>query len=244
MAINRYCIIFAGLGGTMPTLCRLASTYATDPGANPPGLGVYIGLLLFFAIGSILAGAFSESDLKKAFIIGVSAPGIITNIASGVSDASSDQAKLYNGIVNTAYAAEVPVPNSLPPAQNSNQPKKITINTYSKGGTNNDMQHNFLVAVKNKNREERIVGMFGEQSYNSNSTNKNNNFFNLPIGTTEIVIYAKGFTKVISVPNKEFSTATIALIFYVQTKNDFLWSIGAKRGFEVANIDAYFTSFE
>jgi len=245
MAVDRNCLIFAGLGGTMPTLCKLASTYATNPDTDPPRLGLYIGLLLFFVIGSILASAFSEADLKKAFIIGVSAPGIITNISAGVSEAYDKEAKLYDRIVSTAYAAEIEAPNNMPPVQNTNPPRKIIVDTYSKGGSSNETQYNFMVAVKDQNRQERIVGIFGEQTNKSNSrNNKINNSFELPTNAKEIVIYAKGFTKVIPVPNNQFTTAKIALVFYAQTKNDFLWAIGAKRGFEVTNIEAYFTGFE
>lgn len=246
MAVDRNCVIFAGLGGTMPTLCKLASTYATNPDTDPPRLGLYIGLLLFFAIGSILASAFSESDLKKAFIIGVSAPGIITNISAGVSEAYDTEARLYDRIISTAYATEIKhTNNNILTAQTTNPTRKIIVDTYSNGSSSNETKYNFMVAVKDQNQQERIVGIFGEPSKRSNSRNsKFNNSFELPTSAKEIVIYAKGFAKVIPVPNNQFTTAKIALVFYAQTKNDFLWAIGAKREFEVTNIDAYFTSFE
>jgi hypothetical protein len=77
-------LIAAGLGGTLPTLCRLAATCSA--GNNPPsGIGTYIAIGLFFIIGMAVAFGFGESDLKKAFALGIAGPAIVTSTFSAVS---------------------------------------------------------------------------------------------------------------------------------------------------------------
>jgi hypothetical protein len=83
------CVVLAGIGGTMPTIARMATTYVTDPSTPLPELGMLFGLLLFFIIGGILCFVSSERNLRKAFILGVSAPGIITNMVAGYQDTNA-----------------------------------------------------------------------------------------------------------------------------------------------------------
>lgn len=94
------CIIIAGLGGTMPTICRLAGVYVANPKTELPEGGMYLGLALFFIIGAILSYAFSETNLRQAFVIGVCAPAIITNIVSGAQEGgeSSNRNRFQPGI--------------------------------------------------------------------------------------------------------------------------------------------------
>src|SRR5262245_28358002 len=89
-------VCIAGFGGMTPTLCRLATSYATNPETPLPNNGLYLGLFLFFVIACILCIAFEERSFKQAFIIGVSAPGIITNVVSGISDARSNKSEDMN----------------------------------------------------------------------------------------------------------------------------------------------------
>src|SRR5438876_12272067 len=77
-------LIGAGIGGTLPTLCRLAAAYSV--GANPPfGPGVYIAFGLFFIIGMAVAFGLQESELKKAFVLGIAGPAILTSTFNAAS---------------------------------------------------------------------------------------------------------------------------------------------------------------
>lgn len=78
-------LIAAGLGGTLPILRRLGASYNIIPTQPRPALGVYLALILFFAIGMAVAYRFQESKIQKAFTLGIAAPGIVTSIFSGAS---------------------------------------------------------------------------------------------------------------------------------------------------------------
>lgn len=116
MGHNWKCILVGGVGGMMPTLCRLGATYVTNPSEPLPKIGLLFGLSIFFIISSFLVLCFSESDLKKAICLGIAAPGIITNICNGVnspyvgnsSTTINSQKKSENTsfIEGTAYALD------------------------------------------------------------------------------------------------------------------------------------------
>jgi hypothetical protein len=85
-------VLVAGLGGLLPTLSRLASTYATDFKTPLPEAGAYIALGLFFVIGAIMAACLRETDIRQAFVLGISAPAIITNTLTGIADGRAAKA--------------------------------------------------------------------------------------------------------------------------------------------------------
>jgi hypothetical protein len=77
--------ILAGVGGLLPTCAKLAATFVTKPNEPLPHPHILIGLLIFFTIGAVLSFAFNKDhDLGKALVLGISAPGIISNIVAGV----------------------------------------------------------------------------------------------------------------------------------------------------------------
>lgn len=69
-------------GGLAPFLLNLAHTLTeaspTDGVTVTPSVGYFIGLVIFGVIGSFVAYAFKETDLKKAFFLGISAPAMIS----------------------------------------------------------------------------------------------------------------------------------------------------------------------
>jgi hypothetical protein len=74
-----------GLGGILPTVTNLASTYVAHPSTGLPELGMYYGLILFFLVGFVLCIGFSIGETKQALLTGIAAPAIITSIISGVT---------------------------------------------------------------------------------------------------------------------------------------------------------------
>jgi CheY-like chemotaxis protein len=84
--------LLAGFGGTLPSLSRIATSFAAQPDQPWPHLGILVALGIFFLLGSVLNLAFNkDEDLSRALIIGISAPGIITNIIAGAANAPSGQ---------------------------------------------------------------------------------------------------------------------------------------------------------
>lgn len=78
------CALVAGVGGMMPTLSRFGASLIGDPNQAMPANGFYVGVGIYFLIGSVLAYAFAERNLKQAFLVGIAAPAIIANIVAGV----------------------------------------------------------------------------------------------------------------------------------------------------------------
>ena len=86
MRIPLDCVAMAGIGGITPILLKLATSALANPGFDLPGTGYYIGLSLFFFISAVLAYAFAETNIRQAFILGLTAPAVITNIAAGLDE--------------------------------------------------------------------------------------------------------------------------------------------------------------
>ena len=101
--ISIKCVIIAGIGGIAPTLLRLGSSLiASSDSIFTIKLSFVFGLLIFFFLGGILPIAFVEYDIKKAFLLGVAAPGIITSVTAGLVDSYNPHANVqdhqYEGI--------------------------------------------------------------------------------------------------------------------------------------------------
>jgi hypothetical protein len=109
MACTKECLILAAMGGLLPTAARLATTYTTAPGTPLPESGLYIGLAIFAVIGAVLAYALSESNARQALVLGIAAPGVITNILAGAQDirvAQSSPASIVGFLLTSAHAQD------------------------------------------------------------------------------------------------------------------------------------------
>ncbi|MEO3434408.1 hypothetical protein [Inquilinus sp. CAU 1745] len=98
-------IIVGGFGGCLPTLSRTAATFAAAPETPIPGVGYLFGLLLFFLVGMGISFALNHKrDARQALLLGIAAPGIITNIVMGVNDTGSLSAEAFSTLAGQAYA--------------------------------------------------------------------------------------------------------------------------------------------
>ena len=244
MKCSKDCLILAGIGGMIPTISRLASTYVTDPTTPMPEPGLYFGLFLFFIIGSVLAIAFSETNLRQAFIIGVCAPGIITNIVAGVNDAKSTRqtAVLYKlPSISSAYAQTEPsVLPSLTGSENESNTasiqipleKKILINSELVGASSWDMENiSIYVIAIGKDGSKKSIAKF--PAYQRNIE------FTIPEQSSAIRVSAAGIFSQIQLPEKDYSKAVIDTRIRVEGKHDFLWALGAKRKPRVVSVQSH-----
>jgi hypothetical protein len=66
-------------GGLAPFAINLAQTLVGNSQLTvKPGISYVIGMLIFGIIGAVVASLFREVDLKKAFLLGISAPAMIS----------------------------------------------------------------------------------------------------------------------------------------------------------------------
>ena len=69
-------LLSASFGGISPNLFRLATTL-TQEGGELPGLTYLIGLAIFAGMGLMVALIWGETDVKKAFYLGIGLPAFI-----------------------------------------------------------------------------------------------------------------------------------------------------------------------
>ncbi|TXH35608.1 MAG: hypothetical protein E6Q98_15040 [Rhodospirillaceae bacterium] len=81
--------VMAGLGGLLPSACKIAVALTTDPSQPLPHPHIFIGLGVFFLISLVLnVGINRDHHLDRAVMIGICAPGIITNAVAGYASSS------------------------------------------------------------------------------------------------------------------------------------------------------------
>jgi|GEM_PF-2916044 len=76
--------IAAAFGGISPNLLRLAVSLMKEE-AELPGITYALGLLIFAVMGGVVAYIWEETDLKKAFYLGIGLPALIQMGAGEIS---------------------------------------------------------------------------------------------------------------------------------------------------------------
>lgn len=85
------CILLAGIGGTLPTLSRLAASLIGSTEADLPVPSFYVGLAIYFVIGSVMCCAMKERALKGALFAGIAAPAVILSGSYGLQEEKGRQ---------------------------------------------------------------------------------------------------------------------------------------------------------
>jgi hypothetical protein len=87
--------LFGFLGGILPSALRLASVFAsagfTAGDFDPPRATFYAALLLYGFAGAVVSAAFKQFASREAFIAGIVAPSLVTNIVGGLSEGAIKQ---------------------------------------------------------------------------------------------------------------------------------------------------------
>ncbi|KZN30043.1 hypothetical protein N480_03605 [Pseudoalteromonas luteoviolacea S2607] len=218
------CLLLAGVGGMIPTMSRLASTYVTDPMTPLPEPGLFFGLGLFFVIGVILAYAFSETNVRQAFIIGVCAPGIITNIVAGVQEANTN-VSWFNGVpfISSAYAQDLKAPRETEFLEQEPVEPLLRLKNKVVSGSEWDAKTtSYSVTAILADGSTKSIGRFPAKSLTQELL--------LPISADKLLISAGRISQTIPLPTEPFSSIELKSdLVYSNKKNDFLWALGAKR---------------
>jgi hypothetical protein len=96
MATRTSIILAGGLGGMAPTLFQIGSSLVAGKAILGSIPGVFLGSLVLAGLGAIAAWVYKETDLAKAFALGIGLPALFTAVTSGSSglpqkDGSSEQ---------------------------------------------------------------------------------------------------------------------------------------------------------
>jgi hypothetical protein len=108
--MKKHAILAAAFGGASPNLIFLA-VVLTKPGAELPMGTFYLGVLLYAAMGAVMAWVWEEASLKKAFYIGLGLPAFIqANLGNISAEYAKPQPVTHASfsIFGSAYAQEAP----------------------------------------------------------------------------------------------------------------------------------------
>lgn len=96
--------IASGTGGIAPSLVHLAQGLIKES-VGLPGPLYFVGVGIFFILGSLVAFFFAETDAKKAFFLGIGLPALIAT-----AQTTGTPKNIVSALIPTAYAQALPVP--------------------------------------------------------------------------------------------------------------------------------------
>ncbi|HEY4367483.1 MAG TPA: hypothetical protein VGN07_09660 [Steroidobacteraceae bacterium] len=252
-------LIAAGIGGTLPTLCRLAATYSVSENAPPPAIGLYIALGLFFVIGMAVAFGFDESNLKKAFILGIAGPAIVTSTFTAVSEAktaepqvpastsppvtsgsgsasmarlfgiSDAQAQVTQGATRPSNQLPGQLPGQQPGQQPGQVPGQLTISTNLSG--TGAGYSSAPIELQFKSPDGVVVGSTAVSP-------KLDSTVQVPAGASSIDAFINGKTTSAKLPEDAFESARLNVNIMATRTNDFLWALGSNKRATVQAVSA------
>ena len=93
----------AGIGGSASSLIDLATTLTRgEPWSF--GISYFLGVLIFFALGCVMAWVFEETDLRRALFVGLSMPALISSAQTQVDARSQRYAIESASEVRTTFS--------------------------------------------------------------------------------------------------------------------------------------------
>jgi hypothetical protein len=232
--------LLAGIGGIVPSLLKIAAAIIADPMVALPPWHVIVPLAIYFVIGAILNAPLNKDrDISKAIMIGIAAPGIITNIASGyntplppIVPAKSVPVTFYNhqnteyagiGIIGTASAAT--------PHDSSEAPIKAYFQTYLGGQSVAIAPTLHVYAITAKSDVD--VGQLASGA---------NSYLNLPFGTTGVRVTDGSITGAANIPVVDAGNPVLAIVVVVHVRPTagISWLFGAPQSQSAVGIDVTF----
>lgn len=101
--------LMAGLGGSLPTLCKIAAASSSTGIVAVFTAGHISAIGLYFVISLILCLGLAEKRRREAFILGIAAPAIISSFLSGISERGNHPINFSTiSLISPAYAQASP----------------------------------------------------------------------------------------------------------------------------------------
>jgi hypothetical protein len=216
---------WGAIGGALPTLGKIAGTYGANFDAPMPHIsGVLAALALYGIIGSVVARAVGNPDLKQALFAGIAAPAIVVSVIAGVGDSKSQQTKSQgaaNRFFSSAFAQGLPAPTSgvsrsisINVDLSSSYPVVGTIQIFSKGAENSTP-----------------VGAVTLNGAPLQTT------VQVPRDTTTLVFKAEsGANAQVNVTDQ--AAVSVNVVPKTSALQDFKWALGSQRALDIGALDA------
>jgi hypothetical protein len=234
-------LIAAGIGGTLPTLCRLAAAYSVNPDQAAPAIGSYIAVGLFFVIGMAVAFGFDESQLRKAFALGIAGPAIVTSIFSGASQTHGT----VTGNVNRSTLEQISSVFGIADAHADVRALHLA-QTVSAGMNASDRSQLIVVPSligSGVMPQGMSIGLTfltstGEVLALTPVSPSLKSTVNVPVGATAVRAAIGGAVTTVQLPPMAFQSAQLSLNMATSPSNDFLWALGSTRHSEIRTLSA------
>jgi hypothetical protein len=232
-----------GLGGLLPTLTKLAPIYIEVQAPPLPAPGFYLGLAIFFLVGAIVAGAYRERDCAKALLLGVAAPGLITNYLAGQSTipalpatTTSAPAKDANQVIGALLgAAPAYAQRSSSTAAQASAPDASVITVVPR-------LVNGRTPYSIKPVQLQFVDKDGSVLQTTFLSPRVATTLSVPQGSKAIRALADDRQTSANLPAGDFSMADLDLAMYVSKGNDLVWALGGTRAARVDALTASVTN--
>ncbi|MQX37114.1 hypothetical protein [Roseospira navarrensis] len=232
----------AAIGGMLPTLSRIAGTYVSNPGNPLPEIGLLVGLAIFALIGIVLCIAFRQTELRQALIVGISAPGIVTNIVGGLSDGQG-RAEAEAEVAALSRTVEQPTAAVMPGGlfiasahakdpvftrESAVQPASTrqAVIQYSQKGLASSTPILVYANTAGRGGAERL-GVLGRVSSVA-----------IPHDTVSLSFRSGSLTKTVDVPDSGSFVVTVQVVSKATWGQDLLWALGKQRSGSVVELDA------
>jgi hypothetical protein len=227
------CIACGAVGGMSPTVAKLAATYAAAPETPPPGFGLLIGLLLFAFLGGIVGLAFGQLQFRQAFIAGIAAPGIITNVLAGTSlQQTAPPVRTPVAVVSEPTDPPAPAPLTRGIATAQAQPataaaQSITIVPRVTGGLPQKIEIPVTAVVAQPGGGDREVRIATITSLSTPTV------VSVPPNTRELSIQGKRLDMT-AVGAKR--TIALTVVTRAGVASDLQWALGGQRSYSIQEL--------
>ena len=128
-------LIASAIGGISPYLVSLAKSFlASKPSEHFSDFVsplFFLGLALLALIGAVVGFLLQESDLKKAFVLGISAPALIASTLKTAESSGTGFAIALPDLVTTAYAQKAESAAESPATQIPGRTVEINLQSPS-----------------------------------------------------------------------------------------------------------------
>lgn len=221
ISLPKACVV-AGFGGMAPTIAKIASALVADPTMPLPGTGMLVALALWFTVGAILALGLKERHVRNALLLGIAAPGIVTNITAGLDDKKVAGSRLSSiSLISSATAQ-----SNNPPAVDE---RKLVKFSTELGASHYNPASPISVYVEKKNQPGKLTPI--GSVYAGRET-----FLPVPADAKSIVFQAGDRTAKVDVPAKPEYSVQLNVATKTTFKSDFLWALGFNREGQVSGL--------
>ncbi len=247
-------LVAAGIGGTLPTLCRLAAAYSV--GGDPPfGFQVYVALGLYFMIGMAVVFGMGESELRKAFGLGIAAPAIVASIvngattpakSSGAASGSPPTTELrYTHPDSLALLLGIGDAQAHGPSANQAQAQSLTgddrpqvrvTSNLGRGATGAQAQTDVSPAYAIDPVALRFMSASGVVLESTWVDPRVAATVPVPPGATSVEAALDGKVSAAKLPSTPFKFVDLRLNIDTSRFSDFLWALGATRPVRVEGV--------